>query len=220
MLNVPFGNQSQSGIRTCNQFFDPLIPLTSYNQPIISTVKCRAEILSTRLSTVRTTALMPPNSHYPTMTSNAPLLLDTPSKVVPFISQLTRWQQPVFVQLWLVVLPISKWEWRVTTKALTIPPLTTHHWSQLSCLASVPSATLHSHTDHRYCRDFFHCAHSLALILFLICVSYDPPAAESSESLLLCLPLNFSLLTPTLPSLILLSLGPSFLFFNLCFRYL
>lgn len=161
MLNEPFGNLSRSGIRTCNQFFDPLIPLTSYNQPIISTVKWRAEILSTSLSTVRTTALMPPNSHYPTMTSNAPLLLDTPSKVVPLISQLTQWQQPVFVQLWLVVLPISKWKWRVMTKAWTIPALTTHHWSQLSCLASVPSATLHFHNDHRYCGDFFFTALTL-----------------------------------------------------------
>lgn len=90
MLNIPFGNQSRSGIRTWDQFFDPLIPLTSYNQPIISTVKWKAEILSTRLSTVRTTALMPPNSHNPTMTSNAVLLLDPPSNVVPFISQLTQ----------------------------------------------------------------------------------------------------------------------------------
>lgn len=197
MLNIPFGNQSRSGIRTWNQFFDPLIPLTSYNQPIISTVKWKAEILSTGLSTVRTTALMPPNSHNPTMTSNALLLLDPPSKVVPFISQLTQWQQPVFVQLWLVVLPICKWEYRVTTKAKTIPPLTTHHWNQLSCLAFVPSATLHSCTDHRSCGDFFQCTHSLAPILFLIFRNYYSLPAESSDSQILCLPLNPTLLTPT-----------------------
>lgn len=93
--------------------------------------------LSTRLSAVRSAVFTLPDCHNPTMTSTAPLSLDPPSKVVPSISPLTQWQQPVlfcfvffpFVWLWLVVLSICKWDWRVSTKAETIPPLATHQWS-------------------------------------------------------------------------------------------
>lgn len=98
--------QNRSGLRTCIQFLDPLIPLTSHNQSIISRMKCNAMVLSTRRSSVSSaTVFVPPGSHNPTLTSSAPLSLDPPSKVVPSISQLTQWQQPVSVPLWLVVLP-------------------------------------------------------------------------------------------------------------------
>lgn len=51
--------------------------------------------LSTRLSAVRSAVFTLPDCHNPTMTSTAPLSLDPPSKVVPSISPLTQWQQPV-----------------------------------------------------------------------------------------------------------------------------
>lgn len=153
--------QNGSGLRTCIQFLHPLIPLTSHNQSIISRIKWNAWVWSTRHSTVRITVFMPPDSHNPTLTSSAPLSLDPPSKVLPSISQLTQWQRPAFVRLWLVVLPICKWDWRASTKAETIPPLTTHRWSQLSRLASLPAAALHSRADRiwRCCGDFAHCTH-------------------------------------------------------------
>lgn len=94
----------------CIQYLDPLIPLTSPNQSIISRISWKTLASSSRQSTVNIFVVMPPDSNNPTLTSSSPLSLDPPSKVVSSISQLTQW-------LWLAVLAICKWDWRVSRKA-------------------------------------------------------------------------------------------------------
>lgn len=102
----------------CIQFLDPLIPLTSLNQSIISRFNWKTVASSSRLSTVSIIVVMPPDSNNPTLTSSSPLSLDTPSKDVSSISQLTQW-------LWLAVLAISKWNWGASRKSWN--STTPHH---------------------------------------------------------------------------------------------
>lgn len=193
----------------CIQFLDPLIPLISPNQSIISRISWKTLASSSRQSTVSTIAVMPPDSNNPTLTSSSPLSLDPPSKVVSSISQLTQW-------LWLAVLAICKWDWRVSRKAWN--GTTPHHRSQMSCIFYPPLPFIHTlikSGDTPSLRAPF-----LPLIPFLISVvsclpvlvhlakSLNPTASSLPEllSLLLIFPYSFRL---HLMSLIYLSLGSS-----------
>lgn len=53
-----------------------------------------------------------------------------------------------FLCNWLEVSPSCKWDWKVSTIAETIPPLTTRHWSRQYRLACLHAAALQSCADH------------------------------------------------------------------------
>lgn len=67
-----------------------------------------------------------------------------------------------FLCNWLEVSPSCKWDWKVSTIAETIPPLTTRHWSRQYRLACLHAAALQSCADHiwRCYGDFASYTHS------------------------------------------------------------
>ena len=128
----------------------------------------------------------------------------------------------------LVVLPICKWDWRASTKAETIPPLTAHRWSQLSRAASLPAAAHHSRADRIWkCHgDFAHhtrssnsvsTSHTVSNIWGIMSLCLPQLLLLNPLTVFSCFPSLHSLLshssllrlTPTV--LILLWLVPSFL---------
>lgn len=221
ILRVCFGHfKNRSGHRMCIEFLDSFISLTSLNRSIISIIKWNARVfiiyraLSVSLS-LSHTVIMPPDSHKTTLTSSAPLSLDRSSKVVPSISRLRQRQPPVSVWVWLVVLPICKWDCWASTKAETIPPLTAHRWSQLPCLASVPAAALQFCADRIWtgCGDFVYCTHSSSSFPYISRCPLD------SRGLLLPLPQKPSFYSLSL-TLLCSAYLESFNFFSLSSSFL
>lgn len=160
--------------------------------------------LSTTLSAVRSAVFTLPDCHNPPMTSTAPLSLDPPSKVVPSISPLTQWQQPVLVGFFFFLSCDCDW-WSfqfVNGIGECLQRLKQYHPSphisgaQLARLAS---------PDRRSCCGFSQRAHSLIKVLLYFSYCFQllrypashhvcVPSAESFDSLLVSFAKPLSLL--------------------------